>query len=123
MIRILIGDDRAMTRDALKAMFALRPHWLVCGEAQDFPEVLAKALDLRPDVIILDFKMPPYNGIESVRKMSRALPSIPIIMYTLYKTEELEAAAKSAGARAVVGKEDGVQYLLAAIEAELAISK
>jgi chemotaxis response regulator CheB len=74
-------------RDALKAMFALRPHWLVCGEAEDFPDVLAKALELRPDVVVLHFKMPPFNAIESVRKLSRALPSLPIIMYTLYKTD------------------------------------
>ena len=109
-------------RNALKVMFALRPQWVVCGEAEDFPEVMAKALELRPDVIVVDFKMPPFNGIESVRKIARVLPSVPIIMYTLYKTEELEAAAKSAGARSVVGKEQGIQYLLAAIEAELAAS-
>jgi DNA-binding NarL/FixJ family response regulator len=100
-------------------LFALRPDWVVCGEAEDFPDVMAKALDLQPDVIVLDFKMPPFNGIEAIRKMSRVLPSVPIIMYTLYKTEVLETTAKSAGVRAVVGKEDGVQYLLAAIEAGL----
>lgn len=106
-------------RDALKAMFALRPNWQVCGEAQDFHELLAKARQLRPDVIIVDFKMPPFNAVEAIRHLSDAMPSIPIIMYTLYKTEELEAAAKSAGVRAVVGKEHGVRHLLAAIDAEL----
>jgi DNA-binding NarL/FixJ family response regulator len=119
LTRILIADDRTLMRDALKAMFALRPNWQVCGEAQDFHELLAKARQLRPDVIIVDFKMPPFNAIEAIRNLSDAMPSIPIVMYTLYKTEELEAAAKSAGVRAVVEKEHGVRHLLAAIDAEL----
>lgn len=48
-----------------------------------------------------------------------AMPSTPIVMYTLYKTEELESAAKLVGVRAVVGKEDGVRSLLSAVDAEL----
>src|ERR1700724_3162768 len=48
------------------------------------------------------------------------MPSVPIVMYTLYKTEELESAAKLVGVRAVVGKEDGVRSLLTAVDAELA---
>jgi DNA-binding NarL/FixJ family response regulator len=64
--------------------------------------------------------MPPYNGIESVRQFSAVMPMVPIVMYTMYKTGELEAAAKRAGAAAVVAKEDGVRQLLAAVDAELA---
>ncbi|HEY8713905.1 MAG TPA: response regulator transcription factor [Candidatus Acidoferrum sp.] len=114
-----MADDRELMRSALKAIFALRPDWQVCGEAQDYNEVLAKAPALHPDLIIVDFKMPPFNGIESVREISALMPMVPIVMYTMYKTGELEAAAKRAGARAVVAKEDGVRQLLAAVDAEL----
>jgi DNA-binding NarL/FixJ family response regulator len=54
--QILIADDRELMRSALKAIFALRSHWQVCGEATDGAEAVAMASQLRPDLIILDFK-------------------------------------------------------------------
>jgi DNA-binding NarL/FixJ family response regulator len=120
LTRILIADDRELMRSALKAIFALRSHWQVCGEATDGAEAVAMALQLQPDLIILDFKMPLGDGIRAASQIMMAMPSIPIVMYTLYKTEELESAAKLVGIRAVVGKEDGVRSLLSAVDAELA---
>lgn len=120
MTRILIADDHELMRAALRAMFALRPNWEVCGEAADFPEVVAKVSELQPDLIILDFKMHPFDGLQVARDICATTPSIPIVMYTLYKSEELETAAKLVGIRSVVGKEDGVRNLLTAIDAELA---
>jgi DNA-binding NarL/FixJ family response regulator len=119
LTRILIADDRELMRDALKAIFALRPHWQVCGEASDGAEAVAMAAQLHPDLIILDFKMPLADGIQAASKILIAMPLTPIVMYTLYKTEELESAAKLVGVRAVVGKENGVRSLLSAVDAEL----
>jgi DNA-binding NarL/FixJ family response regulator len=119
LTRILIADDRQLMRDALKAIFALRPAWQVCGEASDGAEVVAMASQLQPDLIILDFKMPLADGIRAASEILMAMPSTPIVMYTLYKTEELESAAKLVGVRAVVGKEDGVRSLLRVVDAEL----
>jgi len=110
-------------RSALKAIFALRAHWQVCGEATDGAEAVAMAARLQPDLIILDFKMPLGDGIRAASEILMAMPSIPIVMYTLYKTEELESAAKLVGIRAVVGKEYGVRSLLSAVDAELAAKK
>jgi len=120
LTRILIADDRQLMRDALKAIFALRPAWQVCGEASDGAEVVAMASQLQPDLIILDFKMPLADGVRAASEILMAMPSTPIVMYTLYKTEELESAAKLIGVRAVVGKEDGVRSLLRVVDAELA---
>jgi DNA-binding NarL/FixJ family response regulator len=119
LTRILIADDRQLMRDALKAIFALRPAWQVCGEASDGAEVVAMASQLQPDLIILDFTMPLADGIRAASEILMAMPSTPIVMYTLYKTEELESAAKLVGVRAVVGKEDGVRSLLRVVDAEL----
>ena len=80
---------------------------------------MAKAAELQPDLIILDFKMPLANGIKAGSEISSSMPTIPIVMYTLYKTPELEVAAKLVGIRQVIGKEDGGKHLLSAIEAEL----
>ena len=119
LARILIADDRQLMRDALKAIFALRPTWQVCGEASDGAEAVAMAAQLQPDLVILDFKMPLADGIRAASEILMAMPSTPIVMYTLYKTEELKSAAKLVGVRAVVGKEDGVRSLLSAVDAEL----
>jgi DNA-binding NarL/FixJ family response regulator len=119
LARILIADDRQLMRDALKAIFALRPTWQVCGEASDGAEAVSMAAQLQPDLVILDFKMPLADGIRAASEILMAMPSTPIVMYTLYKTEELESAAKLVGVRAVVGKEDGVRSLLSAVDAEL----
>jgi len=117
--RILIADDRESMRIALRALIRMRPDWQICGEANDGREVVAKAAELQPDLVVLDFKMPVANGIKAGSEISRSMPSVPIVMYTLYITPELEIAAKLAGIRQVIGKEDGGKYLLSAIESEL----
>jgi two-component system response regulator NreC len=119
MKRILIADDRESMRTAIRALIKMRPDWQICGEANDGREVVAKAADLEPDVVVLDFKMPVANGIKAGSEISRSMPTIPIVMYTLYVTPEIEVAAKLVGIRQVIGKEDGGKCLLSAIDAEL----
>jgi len=119
MARILIADDRETMRKALKLTIGTHPGWAVCGEADNGREVLAKAVELQPDVVILDFKMPPVNGIKAGIELSLSMPNMPVVMYTLYKTPELDVAAKLVGIREVVGKEDGGRNLVRAIESAL----
>jgi DNA-binding NarL/FixJ family response regulator len=71
----------------------------------------------------MDFKMPLADGIEAAREISATAPSIPIVMYTLYRNDELDAAAKQVGVRSVVSKQDGLLHLLEAIDAELPHAK
>jgi DNA-binding NarL/FixJ family response regulator len=97
-------------RGALKTFDALNPEWTVCGEAGNAIEAIAKTQELHPDVIILDYKMPDSF---------RTLPDISIVMFTLFKTHELEYAAYLMGIRCVVGKEAGIPSLLSSIETEL----
>jgi DNA-binding NarL/FixJ family response regulator len=106
-------------RGALKTFVALNPEWTVCGEAGNANEAIAKAQELHPDLIILDYKMPDSNGLVAADGILRTLPDIPIVMFTLFKTHELEHAAYLMGIRCVVGKEEGVPSLLSAIESEL----
>jgi DNA-binding NarL/FixJ family response regulator len=123
MAKILIADDRQLMRNALKTIFAMRPKWEICGEATDGLEVVTKAAELQPDLILMDFKMPLADGIQAAAEISATSPSIPIVMYTLYRNDELDAAAKQAGVRSVVAKQDGVLNLLEAIDAELPHAK
>lgn len=119
MAKIFIADDRELMRSALKTVFAMRPKWEVCGEATDGREAVTKVSELQPDLIIMDFKMPLADGLQAAREIATTAPSIPIVMYTLYRNDELDAAAKQAGVRSVVSKQDGIVSLLQAIDAEL----
>jgi DNA-binding NarL/FixJ family response regulator len=117
--RILIAEDRESMRKALKLLFLTRPHWEVCGEAEDGSEAIKKAAQLHPDLIVMDFRMHDLDGLTAANEIFRSTPSVPIVMYTMYKNEELEATAKLAGIRCVIGKEEGALTLMRAIEAEL----
>jgi DNA-binding NarL/FixJ family response regulator len=123
MARILIADDRESMRAAVKLLLVMRPHWEICGEATDGREAVAKARELQPDVVVLDVRMPLMDGLQAAREICRNMPATPVVVYTLYKSAELEAAARLAGVRRIVSKEDGGQNLLAAIEAELVAKK
>ena len=117
--RILIAEDRESMRNALKHLFALRANWEICGEAQDTKEVVSKAEQLHPDLIVMDYKMQDGNGLQAADKIFSVLPDVPILLFTLYKTAELERAADAIGIRCVVGKEEDAEALLQAIESQL----
>jgi DNA-binding NarL/FixJ family response regulator len=119
MARILIADDRESMRTAVKTIIRLHPGWEICGEADDGREAVAKAVELKPDLVLLDFRMPITNGIRAGSEICRLIPKTPVVMYTLHRTAELEVAAKLVGIRQVIAKEEGPQPLLNAIESEL----
>ncbi len=119
MPRIMIADDRESMRSALRSLLVLRPGWVVCGEAETAKEAITKATELRPDLIVLDYKLQTSDGIAAADGILRATPKVPIVMFTLYKTDELALEANRIGIRCVVGKEDGIESLLFAIDREL----
>jgi two-component system, NarL family, response regulator NreC len=123
MARILIANDRKSIRTEVRTSFRKHTDWQVCGEAEDGRETMAKAVELQPDLIVIDFKMALADGLKASSEIGLSMPNVPIVMYTLHKTRELEVAAKIVGIRQVVGKEDGAKELLSAIEAELAAKK
>jgi len=117
--RILITKDRGSMRKELRALLLTRPHWQVCDEAEDGSEAVKKAAQLAPDLIVMDFRMYDVDGLRAANEIFRRMPSVPIVMYTMYKNEELETTAKLVGIRRVIGKEEGALTLMRAIEAEL----
>ena len=120
MARILIADPSESMRIALKTLFALRPQWEICGEAQNGPQAVAKAAELQPDMIVLDFKMRLSDRLQAAGEISRTMPTTPMVMYTFDWNANLEIVAKLAGIWRTVLKENGVQELLSAMDAELA---
>jgi len=104
--RILIAEDRESMRKALRALFLTRPPCEVCGEAEDGSEAVKKAAQWHPELIVVDFRMHALDGLRAANEIFRSTPSVPIVMYTMYKNEEVESTAKLVGIRRVIAKEE-----------------
>src|ERR1700682_2090407 len=102
--RILIADDQASMRRVLKALIETRPSWEACGEAENGYQAVQKATELQPDLIVLDLSMPVMAGLGAARAISRAMPTVPILIYTMYVSPELAVEAKKAGVQQIVDK-------------------
>ena len=110
---ILIVDDNAHIRLALCEAFKRESDFEVCGEAENGKEAIDKALALHPDLIVLDLSMPEMNGLDAARELKNRMPSVPLLMFTLYVDTQLEAEARSAGMADVVSKSKHVSALIA----------
>jgi response regulator NasT len=96
-------------------------HWTVCGEAVDGWSGVKSFNELKPDLVVLDLRMPDINGLEAARWMSASDPTVPIILFTMTDSPELEAPAREAGICAVVPKGEACQ-LIHTIETAIAQS-
>lgn len=105
-LRILIADDSRTVRHSLHGLLEQHPGWEVCAEAVDGLDAVTKAQQSRPDVIVLDFFMPGMTGVEAAQVLGRVLPSVPILIVTLYVTAELVKQAKAAGIKGAAPKSD-----------------
>jgi two-component system nitrate/nitrite response regulator NarL len=113
--RILIADDQESTRKALKALVESCPGWEVCAAVEDGGQAIQKASELRPDLIVLDLSMPMMDGLKAARAISKAMPTVPILIYTLHVSPELAVEAKKAGVRQIVDKAGTREKLLTAM--------
>lgn len=98
-IRILIADDHPVVRDGLLAMLSTQPDFQVVGEAANGQETVVKALDLLPDVILLDLEMPELDGVQALEKILTARPELRAIVFTVFDTDERILSALRSGAR------------------------
>jgi DNA-binding NarL/FixJ family response regulator len=102
--RILIADDHESVLRGLRAMLGAYPAWKICGDAVDGKEAVARATELRPDLIILDLVMPRMDGLSAAQAINKLLPTVPIVLNTFYGTPEVKLAANKLGTCRVVDK-------------------
>jgi DNA-binding NarL/FixJ family response regulator len=113
--RIILADDHTLFRDGLRALFNSIPDVEVIGEAETGAEVISKAADLQPDVILMDIQMPDMNGIAATRRILHTSPHIGVIIVTMFEDDESIFAAMRAGARGYILKGADQEEMLRAI--------
>jgi DNA-binding NarL/FixJ family response regulator len=116
-IRVLVADDHPVFRYGMRAMLEAEPDIELVAEATDGEEAVARALDLEPDVILMDLNMPKTNGIEAARKILDALPGTAILMLTMFEEDDSVFAAMRAGAHGYVLKGADGEETIRAIRA------
>jgi DNA-binding NarL/FixJ family response regulator len=116
--RILIVDDHEIVRQGVRAVLEGQAGWVVCGEASTGREAVAKAVDLRPDIVILDISMSELNGLEATRQIRRLVPA-KILILTVHESEQVVTEVLAAGADGYVLKADAGRKLVEAVRALL----
>ena len=114
--RILIADDHKSAIRELRTLLSANPEWEVCGEAANGQEALARANEMHPDVIVMDFAMPVMNGLLAAQEITKVQPTVPIVLNTLYNSPQVEFEAKKHGIRKVVEKTQSGALVSAILE-------
>jgi DNA-binding NarL/FixJ family response regulator len=117
-VRILITDDHEVVRQGVRAVLEEQAGWVVCGEASSGREAVEKAVELQPDVVVLDISMPGLNGLGATRQIRRAV-SAKILILTVHESDQVVAEVLDAGAHGYVLKTDAGRTLVEAIRALL----
>jgi DNA-binding NarL/FixJ family response regulator len=84
---ILIADDHESVLRRVRSMIESQPTWEVCGDAVNGREAVAKAVQLKPDLVVLDFAMPQLDGLKTALEIRALLPEVPIVMFTMYAAQ------------------------------------
>jgi two-component system response regulator DevR len=115
-VRIMIVDDHEVVRLGLRGLLERQPGWQVVAEASTADEAVSRALELRPDVVVMDIRLAGSSGIEACRRIISEIPETKVIMLTSYAEDELLFDAIAAGAAGYVLKQIGSDELVRAIE-------
>jgi DNA-binding NarL/FixJ family response regulator len=114
---VLIADDHEVVRSGLRTILEAQPNYEVVAEASDGKEAVLKAIETKPDIVVVDCSMPLINGVEVTRQIRSQLPKTEVLILSMHDNEAVFQQAIKAGARGYVTKMDAKQHFLAAIEA------
>jgi len=115
MITLLLVDDEPLVRQGLHTFLEREGDIRVIGEASNGAEAIALAQALHPDVVLMDISMPAPDGIAATTALRASVPQCAVVLLSLYDDASMRARAQAAGAATLVGKQEGVRALLAAI--------
>ena len=109
--RVLLVDDQVLYREALRGLIERWPEFEVAAEASDGVEAIESAIDCRPDLVLMDIRMPNMDGIAAARAIYRQLPDVTIVMLTVESDKELVFDALQTGIRGYLLKDTPARKL------------
>jgi DNA-binding NarL/FixJ family response regulator len=115
VVRVLIADDQKVVREGLVSLLSLLPGLDVVGAAVDGEDAVRQALDLHPDVVLMDLNMPRCNGVEATERLCEAQPETRVVVLTTYADDAWVFSALQAGARGFLTKDAGAAEIHRAI--------
>jgi DNA-binding NarL/FixJ family response regulator len=115
-LRLLIADDQMLVRAGFRKLLDGEPGLAVVGEAADGLDAVELAAQLRPDVVLMDIRMPRMDGIEATRRVAAELPGVAVLVLTTYDLDEYVFNALRAGASGFLLKDSPPDELIAAIK-------
>ena len=117
MISVFLADDHTVVRDGLRFLLDAQTDITVVGDAADGHEAVRRAVELRPDVVVMDIAMPRLNGIEATRQIRDDCPDVEIIILSMHVTAEHVYRALQAGAQGYLVKESAGAEVVEAVRA------
>ena len=102
----MVVDDQPFFRGAAREVLSALPGFREVAEAASGPEAVALALELRPDLVLLDVRMPGMDGIEAARRIKAAAPEVVVVLISIENVAGVPSAAQDCGAAALVRKQD-----------------
>ena len=117
MTRIVIADDQALFREGLRTLLSIRPDMDVVGEAATGEEAVALVEALRPNVVLMDLRMPTVDGIQATARIRERWPEIPVLVLTTFDDDPNLFGALKAGAAGYLLKDVSSETLISAIQA------
>jgi DNA-binding NarL/FixJ family response regulator len=112
--RVLMVDDHVLLLEACAKL--IEPHFEVAGLLSDGQALLSTAVELKPDVIVLDISMPVLNGLDAGRRVKKMMPGVKLIFLTMYEDPDLAAEAMRSGASAYLLKTSAASELVNSIK-------
>jgi DNA-binding NarL/FixJ family response regulator len=115
MTSVLIADDQALVRVGLRKILESEPELTVLGEASDGEDAVARARELRPEIVLMDIRMPVLDGIEATRRIAAAQPATRVLILTTFGLDTYVFDALRAGASGFMLKDAPPEEIVAAI--------
>lgn len=115
-VSIMLVDDHAVVRFGIRSLIEKNQDWFVCGEAETLEKAYELAEQLKPDVVLLDIKLPDGDGATGCRELKKIVPNVKIIILTAYSDDYIVAEAVKAGADGYLLKNIDSRGIISAIE-------
>ncbi|MFJ6105187.1 response regulator [Streptomyces sp. NPDC092359] len=114
-LRVVVADDQAVVREGIVMLLGLLPGVEVVGAARDGEEAVALTAELKPDVVLMDLRMPRCDGVEATRRIHEGHPGTEVVVLTTYADDDSLFPALRAGARGYLTKDAGGEEILRAL--------